>query len=113
VETEERIVETGIGPYQGKRFEDLPRPYITEEPVHEGIECAASIRGRFTAWADEICARHREEKVIGVSHRDPIIVALLQWMGAGLEELPGFDLAPGGVFEVRLEGGESRVRPLG
>lgn len=113
IETEEQIIETNIGPYQGKRFEDLPTPYITEEPVHEGIESAAALRARFIGWAETIRMRHQGEKVIGVSHRDPIIVALLHWMGEGLERLPDFDLSPGGVYEICLDEGKNRVRPLG
>ena len=49
VQTAEQLLETSIGGYQGKPFSALPRPYITEEPCHEGIECAASIRARLLA----------------------------------------------------------------
>ena len=112
IRTEERIIETSIGPYQGKRFEDLPRPYITEQPVHEGIECAASIRARFLEWADEMRARHPGERIIAVSHRDPIAVMLLHWMDKGLEDLPAFPLSPGDVHEILLEDDTARVRAL-
>ena len=110
---EDRIVETDVGPYQGRRFEELPDPYIAEEPVHGAIECAASIRARFLEWAGEMRIRHPGGKVIGVSHRDPIVVVLLHWMGRNLEELPGFPLPPGSVYEICLDEGEARVRPLG
>lgn len=111
--TDDRILETDVSGYQGKRFEDLPNPYITETPVHAGIECAASVRARFLAWTAAIEKQHPETKVIAVSHRDPIIVALLHWTGRGLEEVSGFDLAPGGVYEVRLTPGRPAVRRLG
>ncbi len=112
ITTQEQIIETGIGAYQGKRFEDLPKPYITEEPVHEGIECAASIRQRILGWTEEICGLHPDGKVIAVSHRDPIIVTLLHWMEKGLEDLPDFDLPPGGVHEIILEKTGTQVRSL-
>jgi broad specificity phosphatase PhoE len=109
---QEQIIETDIGAYQGKRFEDLPKPYITEDPVHEEIECAAAIRQRILDWTDQICRRHPDGKVIAVSHRDPIVVTLLHWMGKGLEDLPDFDLPPGGVHEIILEKADTQVRFL-
>lgn len=103
--TEERIIETGIGDFQGKGFESLPRPYITETRVHQQIESAAEIRARFLAWADEVERRYPRGRVVAVSHRDPIIVALLHWRGEGLELLPDFELEPGAAFEVDLQAG--------
>ena len=112
IRTDERIIETSIGPYQGKRFEDLPRPYITEQPVHEGIECAASIRARFLDWTDDMRAAHPGERIIAVSHRDPIAVVLLHWMGKTLEDLPAFPLSPGDVHEILLNDDTAQVRSL-
>jgi broad specificity phosphatase PhoE len=111
VDIEARLVETNIGTFQGKRFEDLPRPYITEEGAHPELESAASMRSRFLAWAEAMRTRHAGDSVIAVSHRDPIIVALLHWMGAGLEQLPDFPLDTGAVYAVQL-GGEPRVSAL-
>ncbi|MEM7535428.1 MAG: histidine phosphatase family protein [Chloroflexota bacterium] len=56
IQTEDAIVETGIGAYQGQPFSALPRPLITEEPVHEGIESAASMRTRFLRWIEAMQA---------------------------------------------------------
>ena len=111
VATEERIVETNIGSFQGRRFEDLPRPYITEEGAHPELESAASMRGRLLDWAAAIRARYPGERIVAVSHRDPIIVALLHWMDAGLEQLPGFALETGAVYAVEL-GETNRIGPL-
>ena len=102
---EEEIIETGVGSFQGRRFEELPRPYITEEGAHPELESAASIRMRFLRWVDRARARHAGERVIAVSHRDPIIVALLHWTGVGLEALPDFPLDTGAVYEVHLQNG--------
>ena len=110
-ETEEKIVETGIGSFQGRCFEELPRPYITEEGAHPELESAAAIRTRFLEWADRIRIRHAGAQVIAVSHRDPIIVALLHWTGVGLEALPEFPLETGAVYAVHL-GREIRVSAL-
>lgn len=101
--TEPLIVETGVEGYQGQPFSALPRPYMTEERTVPGIECAASIRGRFLSWAAVVLERHADGQLIAVSHRDPIVLSLLHWMGKGLEELPEFPLAPGGVYKVCLE----------
>lgn len=101
--TEALIVETGVEGYQGKPFSALPRPYMTEEPTVPGLECASSIRGRFLDWAGAMLARHAGGQLIAVSHRDPMAVSLLHWMGKGLEALPEFPLAPGGVYKVCLE----------
>ena len=111
VQTEQLIVETGIGDFQGRRFEELPRPYITEEGAHPQLESAASIRNRFLQWVDHIQERHAGRKIIAVSHRDPIIVALLHWTGVGLQALPDFPLDTGAVYSVNL-GSEIRVSAL-
>jgi broad specificity phosphatase PhoE len=103
VAVEPLLIETGIEGYQGQPFSALPRPYMAEDPVIPGIECAASIRARLQSWASQALARHGAQQIIAVSHRDPIAVNLLHWMGKGLEDLPGFELAPGGVYQVRLE----------
>ncbi|NKB68247.1 MAG: hypothetical protein GKR89_14390 [Candidatus Latescibacteria bacterium] len=105
----ESLVETGIGGYQGKSFDVLPRPYITEEAVHEGIESAASIRARILAWVEGMQQDHAGQQIAAVSHRDPIIVALLHWTGQGLEALPDFNMNTGGVYRVQLNGAECAV----
>jgi broad specificity phosphatase PhoE len=111
-QTEEPLIETGIGGYQGKTFAELPKPYITEEPVHEGIECAASIRSRLLQWVEGMGQRHTDERFIAVSHRDPIIVALLHWQQQGLDELPGYAMDPGAVYQVSLSQDGAQVTPL-
>lgn len=110
VTADERLIETEVRGYQGKTFDTLPTPYITEAPVHEGLENAASIRRRMLDWASDMRAAGAG-RVAAVSHRDPIAVAVLHWMGRGLEELAGLDLPPGGIYEVHLEEGQApRVR---
>lgn len=105
VTTEEALVETGIGGYQGQLPSALPQPYITETATHEGIEAAASIRRRLIGWAEAMQKKHPNGQIIAVSHRDPIGVALLHWKGMGLEELPGFDLDTGSVYAVTFNRG--------
>ncbi len=102
VTTEEALVETGIGGYQGQLPSALPQPYITETPTHEGIEAAVSIRQRMVDWAEAMPAKHPRGQIVAVSHRDPIGVALLHWMGKDLDELPGFGLETGSVYGVRF-----------
>jgi probable phosphoglycerate mutase len=114
VRPEPQLIETGMGPYQGRRLEDLPQGYIAEERVHAGLESAGEIRARFLNWAGQVQARHAGVRIVAVSHRDPIIVALLHWMGQGLERWAGFELSPGRVYEALLDGaGTARVRPVG
>ena len=100
VQTDERIVETSIGSFQGRRFEDLPKPYITEEGAHPELEGAASMRIRFMDWVEDVRSRHAGQVIAAVSHRDPIIVALLYWQQCSLEGLPDFAMDPGSVYEV-------------
>ena len=100
VRTDERIIETSIGIFQGRRFEELPKPYITEAGAHPELESAASMRARFVSWVEDVRSRHTGEVVAAVSHRDPIIVALLHWQNRSLDALPDFDLEPGAVYAV-------------
>lgn len=100
IQTDERIIETSIGSFQGRRFEDLPSPYITEEGAHPELEGAASMRIRFMDWVEDVRSRHPGQVIAAVSHRDPIIVALLYWQQCSLEGLPDFAMDPGSVYEV-------------
>lgn len=111
-EIAEALIETGIGGYQGQPFTALPRPYITETLVHEGIEPAGSIRTRMLAWATAMQTRHPAQHIIAVSHRDPIIVALLHWLGQGLQDLPEFALGTGTVYAVQLLEGQASIRRI-
>lgn len=116
IHTDERLIETSIGSFQGKRFEDLPKPYISEEGAHPEIESAASMRERFLRWVADAIERHPNESIAAVSHRDPIIVTLLHWMGQDLDTLADFALDPGSVYAVDLTEHDSEnpsVRPLG
>ena len=112
VTTDERLIETDVTGYQGKTFDSLPKPYITEEPVHEGLECASSIRRRLMDWVSDVRISGAR-RVAAVSHRDPIAIMVLHWQGRGLEELPGLDLPPGGVYEIELaDGASAQVRQI-
>ena len=102
IQTDERIIETSIGSFQGRRFEDLPKPYITEEGAHPELEGAASMRARFMDWVEDVQRRHPNGVIAAVSHRDPIIVALLHWQQRSLDALPDFAMDPGSVYEVTL-----------
>ncbi len=103
IQTEDLLVETAIGNFQGKYFKDLPQPYITEEKIHKEIEAAKSMRDRLLRWTTHMLTTYPNQRLIAVSHRDPLIVALLYWMGKGLEHLPKFPLDPGTVYSVHLE----------
>ncbi len=103
IHTDERLIETSIGTFQGKHFADLPKPYISEEGAHPEIESAASMRHRLLRWVADAQERHPHAAIAAVSHRDPIIVALLHWMGQDLTALPGFALDPGNVYAVDLK----------
>ena len=101
---EQRLAETEVGGYQGQPFSALPSPYLTEEGV-SGMESAASMRARMLDWV----AAARYERVIAVSHRDPIAMLLLHWLGAPLDRLGELELPTGSVHEVRLEDGQSHL----
>ncbi len=103
IETDERITETKIGHFQGKPFDSLPKPYITDEGTHPEIESAHSIRTRFLDFVSDLQVQHPKKTVVAVSHRDPIIVALLHWKQRPIEDLNAFDFAPGSIFAVHFE----------
>lgn len=106
VQVDDRLAETDIGGYQGRPFADLPSPYVTEEGV-EGIEAAASMRDRLMAWAQDAAQTHR--RIVAVSHRDPIAVALLAWQGLGLAGLSRMALPTATVQQITLSGQGSQV----
>jgi broad specificity phosphatase PhoE len=100
---DERLAESEISGYQGRSFDELPRPYITEEGV-AGIESAASMRQRMCDWAATVSGT-----VVAVSHRDPIGLLLLHWLGGCLDDLPGMNLPTGSLHSVQLHATGVRV----
>lgn len=97
---DERLAETDVAGYQGKSFDALPRPYLTEDGV-PGIESAAAMRARLIDW---VASLRRRERIVAVSHRDPIAVLLLHWMAADLSRGPDLTIPTGAIHEARLEG---------
>ena len=104
--TEPRIAETDVAGYQGKSFDTLPTPYITEEGL-PGIEGAASMRARLLEWVADISGKY--ERIVAVSHRDPIGVLLLHLAGADLSQLGPMGLATGSVHEIHIDGDVMRA----
>lgn len=102
---DERLAETDVAGYQGKPFSALPDPYITEDGL-PGIEGAACLRARMIDW---LVHARQFERVIAVSHRDPIAILLLYWLGLPLKRGKGLVLPTGSVHEIQLEGGRARV----
>lgn len=109
VVVDDSLIETRIEGYQGQPYAALPQPYLTEDPTHAGIESAGSMRQRIVGWADAARRNHPTGRLIAVSHRDPIGVALLHWMGRPLEHLDDLGLEPGSVYEVTLGDGPGTV----
>jgi broad specificity phosphatase PhoE len=99
------LAETDVSGYQGKPFSALPTPYITEDGV-AGIEGAASLRARMITW---VAGARQYDRVIAVSHRDPIALLLLHWTGRGLNELAALTLPTGSLHEVQLDGARVRL----
>lgn len=103
IQTDSRIIETNIGNFQGKPFDSLPKPYISDEGTHPEIESANDIRKRFFNFVDDLRIEHANETVVAVSHRDPIVVAILYWQDRPIENLTTFDFKPGSIFAVHFE----------
>jgi len=112
IHTDERLIETSIGSFQGKRFEDLPKPYISEEGAHPEIEAASSMRSRLLDWVADARKLHPQATLAAVSHRDPIIVALLYWMGQDLAALPEFALEPGSIYAIEFKKGSDEITSI-
>ncbi|MEE2832088.1 MAG: histidine phosphatase family protein [Candidatus Latescibacterota bacterium] len=103
---EPRLAETDVSGYQGQPFSALPRPDLTEEGV-PGMESAASMRARMLDW---VAVARWYERVIAVSHRDPIAMLLLHWLEAPLDRLGELELSTGSVHEACLQDGQNRLR---
>lgn len=103
---ESHIAETDVSAFQGRPFDALPRPYMTEDGV-SGIESAASIRARMITF---VAAARRYERLVAVSHRDPIAVLLLHWMAADLSRIADLNIPTGSVQVAQLDGARVRLR---
>ena len=81
---DDNLKETNIGIYEGKKFTDLPINYINENGIYPEIESATSIRKRMLKWIEKISIQKNKKTIIAISHKDPIIILILHFMGKNI-----------------------------
>jgi probable phosphoglycerate mutase len=71
-------------------------------------ETLLEVQVRMARWLHQVRERHRGERVAAVSHGEPIKIALLWVLGAPLDALGRFEIAPASVSVVTAATGASR-----
>lgn len=103
----EDLQEMDYGDWSGRRFDDLrddpewaawnaDRPH-RRPPSGESL---LELQGRMARWLHHMRERHPGKRVAAVSHGEPIKTALLWVLGAPLDALGRFEIAPASVSMV-------------
>jgi broad specificity phosphatase PhoE len=109
VEFDERLIETGMGQWEGMAIADIIARYAEEwrawrsapasQPV-PWIESVDAIADRMSAAARDYL--RNSERVALVSHQDPLMALVCRWLDLPLDAMRRIDLSPGSlsIFEV-------------
>ena len=108
VERDERVIESGLGPWEGLWVDDIMARYPAEwrawreDPAHvhlPGIEPVERIADRMNAALLEWLARGGQGVI--VSHQDPLAALLCRLIGMPLRSMRAWDIRTGSVSIVR------------
>jgi probable phosphoglycerate mutase len=110
------LSELNIGGWTGMRIDDaLRRPEwiaIRQYPSgfrFPGGESFAEMQARVMAALVALAERHRGERVVAVSHADPIKAAVAHARGQGLEQFQRIFVAPGSITVLAFDADGPRV----
>ncbi len=114
---DERLIEIGIGPWEGRPFDELLREEgyrrFLEDPdgsLPEGVEPAGMVQKRGMELIGEIIEDHGHGSFVLVSHADVIRPILCHYLHIPLRHMRSFNVDNASVSVVEM--GERRSRVL-
>jgi probable phosphomutase (TIGR03848 family) len=114
--TEPDLSDLNIGGWTGLRIDDARRrpEWVAIQHYPSGFrfpggESFAEMQARMMAVLTRLAARHRGEKIVAVSHADPIKAAVAQAQGQGLEQFQRIWVAPGSISVLGFDSEQARV----
>lgn len=118
VVTDESLIEVDYGEWTGATFEALqadPRwaawNYARGVTRPPGGESLLEVQSRFRRFVDRAIERHAGERIVAVSHGDPIKSMLAQALGMPLDNLDRLEVGPASLSV--LVAGDWGMRVLG
>ncbi len=112
IQTHDALTEVDYGHWQGLTIEDL-----ADDPgwVHynhhrsltriPGGESLLEIQLRMVGVLEQAIAEHPAGCVVMVSHGDPLRALVMHLLGMGLDDVLRFEISPGSVTPIRIDGG--------
>jgi probable phosphoglycerate mutase len=107
VKVERGLVECDFGAWTGGQLKDLAKlpEWTTVQRYPSGFrfpdgESFAGMQSRMMETVAELCARHRGEVVVAVSHADPIKAAVADAMGTHLDLFQRIVVSPCSVSAI-------------
>ena len=116
VEAVEAVSEVDFGDWTGMTFDDLdkdPRWHrfnsFRSGTRIPGGESMIEVQQRFVGWMDTVRRRHIAERIVVVSHGDPIKAAVTYYTGLHLDMFDRFDISLTSVSVITLDDDQARV----
>jgi probable phosphomutase (TIGR03848 family) len=114
-----RLGEIDFGEWTGRSFTELARDprwdFFNQQRARArapGGESMVEVQARIAAELDELADRHADAHFAVVSHGDVLRAAIVHVLGASLDSLLRFELAPASVSVVELGAHGARLLAL-
>jgi probable phosphoglycerate mutase len=116
IQTAEEILEIDFGNWTGMTFDELQKQVQWERfnsfrsgTRIPGGETIIEVQQRFVRWMDAIRHERPGERVIAVSHGDPIKAAVIYYAGLHLDMFNRFDISLTSVSVISVDDSQARV----
>jgi probable phosphomutase (TIGR03848 family) len=116
IQTVNAIIEIDFGDWTGKTLEDL-----ANDPQWQhfnsfrsgrripGGETMLEVQQRFVNWMDTVRRQHINQRIVVVSHGDPIKAAIMNYLGMHLDMYDRFDIGLTSVSILSVADDQARV----
>ena len=116
---EPRLLELEFGDWTGAAFEALHgdpawTSWNQARSLHRppGGETIGEVQDRAAAWLDDMAANHPGQTIAAVSHGDVVKALVLRILGAPIDAIHAFDIAPASVTRIETANGRLKLNSL-
>jgi probable phosphoglycerate mutase len=112
----EEVVEIDFGDWTGMAFDDIRKDSRWEHfnsfrsgTRIPGGETMLEVQDRFVGWMEAVRRQHAGERVIVVSHGDPIRAAVLYYSGLHIDMFNRLDISLTSVNAINVDDNQARI----
>jgi probable phosphoglycerate mutase len=116
IQAADAIIEIDFGDWTGRTLEDLaadPRwqhfNSVRSGTRIPGGETMNEVQMRFVNWMDTVRGHHVNQRIVAVSHGDPIKAAVMHYLGMHIDMYDRFDVGLTSVSVVRVDESDARI----